>query len=195
MPLHQSDDQRLACLQDYYAGQRTMPSYQRLAEIFGYASPSAAAAAVKRLSRSGYLRRGEGGRISPGEKFFERALGIGRVPAGQPADIHDVGIDTVLIDSQLVRVPSRTFVVQIKGDSMIEAGLLDGDFVVAEREAYCREGSIVVALIDGQVTVKYLCEDGSDAFLRPANRAYQDLRPKQDLQLIGLVVGSYRKFV
>lgn len=172
-----------------------MPSYKRLAEIFGYSSPSAAAAAVKRLSKAGYLRRGEGGRISPGDRFFERVQGVGRVPAGQPDDIQDLGIDKVLIDSQLVRVPSRTFVVQLKGDSMIEAGLLDGDFVVAEREAYCRAGSIVVAQIDGQVTVKYLCENGPDVFLRPANSAYQDIRPKQHLQLVGLVVGSYRKLV
>ena len=78
---------------------------------------------------------------------------------------------------------------------MIEAGLLDGDFVIAERDSYCRPGSIVVALIDGQVTVKYLCQNGLDVFLRPANIAYQDIKPKEQLQLVGLVVGSYRKLI
>jgi SOS-response transcriptional repressor LexA len=195
MPLHQTDGQRLACLRDYYSTERTLPSYQRLAGLLGYASTSAAAAAVKRLIAHEYLRRGEGGRICPGLRFFDRPIGLGRVPAGPPADNDEIGVGGVNIDSYLVRTPSRTFVVQLKGDSMIEAGLLDGDFVIAERNSYCRPGSIVVALIDGQVTVKYLCQNGLDVFLRPANIAYQDIKPKEQLQLVGLVVGSYRKLI
>ncbi|EIT72011.1 hypothetical protein WQQ_21480 [Hydrocarboniphaga effusa AP103] len=107
----------------------------------------------------------------------------------------DVGISAIDIDRQLVRFPSRTFVAQIEGESMIEAGLLDKDFVVAERESHCRHGDIVVALVDGSVTVKYLRDENGEVFLRPANKAHTDIRPKRELQILGLVVGSFRKMV
>lgn len=195
MPKHRTDEERLHCLQDYYASEKAMPSYSRLASILGYSCSSAAAAAAKRLAQVGYLRRGDGGRLAPGPRFFERDIGLSRVPAGSPAELDDFGSTTISIDAQLVRTPSRTFVVRLKGDSMIDAGLLDGDFVVAERDAVCRNGSIVVANVDGQVTVKYLFHAGTDIFLRAANKAYKDIKPKEQLYVVGLVVGSFRKLI
>lgn len=131
----------------------------------------------------------------PGDRFFERPLSDAKVPAGLPVDLDDIGISAMDIDRQLVRFPSRTFVVQIEGESMIEAGLLDRDFVVAERESHCRHGDVVVALVDGRVTVKYLRDENGEVFLRPANKAYDDIRPKAELQILGLVVGSFRKMI
>jgi repressor LexA len=94
----------------------------------------------------------------------------------------------------LVRHPSRTVLIPITGDSMIEAGIHPGDVAVVEREAPARPGDVVVALIDNEFTLKTLAVEDGEAVLHPANPAYPILRPGDRLQIFGVVVGLLRNY-
>lgn len=125
--------------------------------------------------------------------IFARPL-LGRVRAGalEPAEEHFAG--GVNIDDALVQAPERTVLLRVKGDSMVEAGLRDGDTVVVERGSPARVGDIVVAIVDGEYTVKHLALDGEQFYLRAANGNYADLRPRDRLEVYGLVVGMFRTY-
>ena len=98
------------------------------------------------------------------------------------------------IDAWLVRQPSRTVLIPVTGDSMIEAGIHSGDRVVVERDTPARPGDVVVAVIDGEFTLKTLAVEDGEAVLRPANPAYPVLRPGDRLQIFGVVVGLIRSY-
>lgn len=188
-----SDGQRLGVMRDYYAKNQAFPSMQRIAKVVGYRSTSAVSAFVDRLSQTGHLTRTEGGRVAPGPHFFERALVTEKVPAGVPVGREDLGNTPTLIDQMLVRHPSRAFILRIEGDSMVEAGLLDGDYVVVERDTLPQVGDIVVAHVDGRYTVKYLAGTASRHYLKAANPQFRDIVAKDRLEIVGLVVGAFRK--
>ena len=147
---------------------------------------------IERLVDSGYLEMKDR-RLRPGARFFERPLMQSRVAAGLPAHAFDAPPDAVNIDAQLVRKPSRTFLLKVKGDSMIDAGLLPGDTLVVERTAAAREGDIVVALVEDAYTVKRLHREGRRFVLKPENKGYPVLRP-DNLEIVGIVVGSFRDY-
>ena len=77
---------------------------------------------------------------------------------------------------------------------MVDAGLMPGDLLVVKRNAPADVGNIVVALVDGEPTVKYLEKDQEGFYLRPGNASYPVIRPRSDLELIGVVAGSFRKY-
>lgn len=187
------DDRYLAQLQDYYARHRLIPSYARISELLGFSTKTAAAALVKRLQAAGYLQQTPDRRLSPTPRFFERPRAIASVRAGLPEQVLDAAADMVSIDELLVQRPSRTFFVPISGDSMRDAGLLEGDTAVCEQGRQARPGDIVVAVVDSELTIKTLVAEGKRLVLRPENPDYPILRP-DPLQLIGVVTGSFRSY-
>lgn len=189
-----SDDQsRLERLRDYFAANQALPSFAKAAELLGYRSTSAVSALVNRLTKQHFLGATEQGRLLPGRRFFERIVSDPRVPAGKPTVGIDLGGSPTLIDQELVRRPSRSLLVRVEGDSMIGAGLMSGDTVVVERNSVPEVGTIVVAQVDGELTIKYLARDRQGYYLRAANPKYPDIRPKVDLEVIGVVVAMYRR--
>jgi repressor LexA len=187
-----SDDEYLSRLQDYYARHQVFPSYLAIAKIVGLKSTSSVSALLARLKESGYLEAKDR-RLRPGARFFERPLVQSRVAAGLPAMAFDAPAEGLAIDAHLVRRPSRTFLIAVKGDSMIDAGLMPGDTLVVEREHAANAGDIVVAVVDGAYTVKRLARENRKFVLAPENRAYPVLRP-DPLEIVGVVVGSFRKY-
>ena len=93
----------------------------------------------------------------------------------------------------LVQKPSQTFFMPIKGDSMKDAGLLEGDTAVCERRQRADVGEIVVAFINSEVTIKRLGKEGERYVLKPENKAYAVLRPNP-LEILGVVTGSFRSY-
>lgn len=184
----------LAQLQDYYALNRTLPSFPVVGKLLGLSSTSSVAALVKRLKATGHLEQGPDRRIKPGRRFFERAI-VDTVRAGLPAAAVEAPAEAVTIDEQLIDVPSRTVMLTVKGNSMQEAGILPGDTVIVVKGAPAKIGDIVVAIVDNEFTVKYLDIDKKGAFfLRAGNVAYPPIKPRETLELFGVVVGSYRKY-
>ena len=166
----------------------------KLTDLLGLSSTGGVFKVLGRLTDAGYLERVEG-RIAPTKRFFERPV-LGPVRAGlpQPTGPEDLD-DRLSVEDYLVEHPERTSFCHVRGDSMQDAGLLDGDIAVVEAHTLPRPGDIVVAVVDNQVTVKYLRMDPSGAwFLEPANAAYEPIRAEGSLEVLGVVVGSFRRY-
>ena len=193
MPRPSDDAAYLARLQDYYAQWRSLPAYEPLQSVLGLVSRAGVAKVLKRLRDAGFLERTPDGRWTPTSRFFERPLADAPVPAGLPWAAADSG-EAHGIDAWLVRHPSRTVLIPVTGDSMIEAGIRPGDVAVVERETPARPGDQVIAIIDNEFTLKTLAVEDGQAVLHPANPAYPVLRPGDRLQVFGVVVGLLRNY-
>ena len=156
--MNNRDDLYLAKLRDYYAEHHVLPSFGTVAKLVGLSTTSAVAAMVNRMKATGHLESGPDRRLRPGMKFFERPL-ADSVCAGLPQPANDVLPEGFNIDAHLVDIPSRTVLLTVKGDSMVDAGLLSGDIVVVKKGAPASVGDIVVAIVDRECTVKYLAKD------------------------------------
>ncbi len=187
------DESVLNCLRDYYAKQRAMPSFAELGRQSGVAV-STLASVIGRLKSANFLTATETGRLTPGKRFFERQL-ANHVQAGFPVPAPEVVPDGLLIDEYLVDSPTRTLLLTIRGESMVDAGLLPDDVVVVKRGVVAREGDIVVAIVDGDYTVKYLAFNSAGSpFLKPGNPAFPNIYPSDELEIFGVVTGSFRKY-
>lgn len=187
------DPEYLAKLRDYYAEHRILPSFSGMATLVGMKSKAAVSAMVGRLREAGYLDYAPDRRIQPGRRFFEREV-LDNIRAGRPQSANEGGGELINIDGYLIENPSRTVLLSVKGDSMIEAGLLPGDTLIVKKNAPADPGDVVVAIVDNEFTVKYLAKDKRGFFLRPGNEAYQPIRANDRLEIYGLVVGSFRKY-
>jgi repressor LexA len=116
------------------------------------------------------------------------------VRAGSPHPAGDIHHDTVTIDEYLVRQPSSTVLVTVRGDSMIDAGIMEGDTVVVEKRNMANIGDMVIAIVDNEFTLKTLGKEKNEFILIPANKAYAVIRPRGGLEIFGVVVGQFRKY-
>ena len=190
----QLDPAYLEKLQDYYAEHKVIPSYSVLATLWGISAKSWVSQCVKRYEEAGYLDWTPDKQLKPGARFFERRLADSPVQAGMPnAAIAEGGDFVDSIDDMLVRVPSKTTLVRVKGDSMIEAGILEGDYLVVEKRQHANVGQIVVAIVDNEFTVKYLDREKGTFVLKPANKAYPVIRPRGRLEIFGVMAGLVRQ--
>ena len=188
-----NDRSYLALLQDYYAQHRALPSFAFIGSLLGLKSKSSVAAMVARLKLAGYVESTPDRRLAPTKRFFERPLAESPVHAGLPSVIEDAPADALTIDDYLIERPSQTVLVRVKGDSMMDAGILDGDLVVVEKAAAAKRGDIVVAIVDGEFTLKTLDLERGKFVLRPENPAYPVIRPEGALEIFGVMVGLVRK--
>ena len=193
-PAHSRDAEYLAKLQDYYADWKSIPSYAALCEVFGIASKSWVKAILDRLGEAGFLERTPDGMWIPTRHFFARALAESAVPAGMPVTVSATQGEHYLIDEMLIDTPSKTTLIPVKGDSMIGAGIHDGDVAVVEKRNLANVGDIVVAIVDGEFTLKTLDRERGKFILRPENTAYPVIRPQGTLEIFGILIGLIRKY-
>jgi len=170
-----------------------IPSVREIMARFGFSSPATVAGHLDLLEKKGVIRR-ESGRsrniilkdFTPRPELLEVPL-YGMIPAGIPEGQEQQSDRCITVDPGSIRLPrnARTFALEVRGDSMIGAGILDRDVVILEH-AQPRNRDIVAALIDGDVTLKrYLVEKGSP-FLRAENPLYPDLIPARELVIQGV---------
>jgi repressor LexA len=188
------DAEYLAKLQDYYADWKSIPSYASLCEVFGIASKSWVKAILDRLEKAGYLERTPDGMWIPTKQFFARPLAESSVPAGMPITVSATQGEHFVIDEMLIDTPSKTTLIPVKGDSMIDAGIHDGDVAVVEKRMNANIGDIVVAIVDNEFTLKTLDKERGQFILRPANQAYPVIRPQGSLEIFGVLTGLIRKY-
>src|ERR1700690_3173380 len=120
-----NDRSYLQSLQDYYARHRALPSYSSIGSLLGLRSKSSVAALVARMKLQGFVESTPDRRLAPTRRFFERPLAEAPVHAGLPSPVDDTPTDALTIDDYLIEHPSQTVLVRVKGESMIEAGILD----------------------------------------------------------------------
>lgn len=181
-------------LRDYYAAHNVLPSFSGIARLVGLKTTSAVSVMVRRLKEARFLASTADKRLQPGPRFFERLQSDVAVPAGMPQSLQDVIANTVAIDRYLIDEPSRTLLIPVSGDSMLDAGLFSGDTAIVKRDVPTQAGDIVLARIDGEYTFKYLAKDKQGFYLKPGNQAYSDIRPREELEIFGRVSGSFRKY-
>ncbi len=182
------------------------PSVREIGEAVGLASPSSVHNHLHTLERLGFLRRDPTKpRAIEVTSDTESQTTAERRPTRHVPLVGDVAAGTgVLAQEQveeLVPLPSdftgdgELFMLRVRGESMIDAGILDGDFVVARVEASARNGDVVVAGIPGEeATVKGYRSEGSEIVLEPANESLEPMRfPANDVMLYGVVVTVLRK--
>jgi repressor LexA len=122
---------------------------------------------------------------------------LGRVAAGQPILAVEQAEDTVKVDRMLIGNHREVFGLRIVGESMIEDGILDGDYVFVKKTPSASPGEIVVAMIDGEATVKRYFPEGDHIRFQPANQNMSPIIVRRadfkSVDIIGIVVGVYRK--
>lgn len=177
------------------------PTVREIARHFGFASPRSVQLHLESLTKKGALsyrsagsrgryRLARGLRLSPGLTGFPL---LGRVPAGTPAwQANDVE-DTVSLKEMFPQAPN-VFALRVKGDSMNQAGILDGDTVLVRAQSTAEPHDIVVALVDGEATVKRFTRKQGDSFLTPANPKYEPIPVTSQVQISGKVIGVLRKY-
>lgn len=121
--------------------------------------------------------------LNPLLTTVELPLYASKVPAGFPSPADDHLEATIDLNQHCINNPAATFFVRVKGHSMIKVGIHDGDMLVVDRSLQPKNGSIVVAVIDGEVTVKSLDLSNNDIWLRAKNPAYADLQIKEEMEL------------
>jgi repressor LexA len=170
-----------------------MPSYAEIMDIVGFKSKNAVSKLVHKLIDAGVLEKDAQGKIIP-------AMGAGEVPmlglveAGIPSTVDSQMLDTLSIEEYLIPKKEKTFILEVKGDSMIEAHIDEGDMVIAERSQTAKDGDIVIAEIDGGWTLKYFKTDGKKVWLLPANKNYKPIYPEYEMRIAAIVTGVIRKY-
>ena len=184
---------RFEAIKRFYLREGRMPSYSEMAEIFGFNSKNAVFKVVNKLVNSGLLKKDKKGRVSLRESPFSIGV-LGYVEAGFPSPAEEELLDKISLERFLIKNPNSTFMLKISGDSMIEAGILPGDFVLVDRSLKPKVGDIVIARVDGDWTVKYLRKKDNRLILVPANKNYKTIVPEEELYIAGVVIGVVRKY-
>jgi repressor LexA len=142
------------------------------------------------------LRTADDSGLSEDEDMIEIAI-VGRVAAGQPILAEEHVVDTVKIDRGLVRGGRDVFGLKVHGDSMIDAGILSGDYIFVRKQLTASRGDVVVALIGDEATVKYYYPERDYVRFQPANKTMAPILVRavdfKPTMLLGVVIGLYRK--
>lgn len=177
------------------------PSTREIQHHFGFASQTSVMQYLDALTRKGFIdRHARKARalITPVQKMRITDIPIyGQIPAGMAAltEEHIEGRVSVDAHSGNLSKNSRTFALRVRGDSMIDAHIVDGDIVILEDRKEARHGDIVAALIDGETTLKrYVVEHGRP-YLKAENPRYPDLIPARELRIQGVMVSLIRRQV
>lgn len=178
----------------FYTSRKRMPSYKEIMDLLGFKSKNAVYKLVNKLVAEKILSKDSQGRLLPNKLKNETPF-LGLVEAGLPTVAEEELLDTMSFDDYLINDISKTFILEVKGDSMIEEGIKEGDLVVVERTKDPKDGDIVIAQVDGGWTMKYLRKkSGKPVFLEPANKKYKPIYPEYELNIAAVVKGVIRKY-
>lgn len=187
------DEQYKKQIRAFYEKRRRMPNYSEIMHLVGFASRSSAFKLVERLARSGFLSKDKRGKLSPQNIWGElRVLGL--VEAGFPSPAEEDRGDGMSLDEYLIPRRDASYMLRVKGDSMRDAGILEGDMVIVERSGDAKVGNIVIAEVDGAFTMKYLRKKDGKLYLEAANPKYKDIHPKGELRVEAVVKSVVRKY-
>lgn len=171
-----------------------MPSFSQVTVFLGFGSKTAVTRLVGRLAARGYVEQAEDGRLKPGGRFFEVPIANEKVRAGTgEAMVPQMASDTAIV-SELLDVQSNSVLIRVKGASMREAGVLEGDYALVDRNAPSRPGDIVLAYVDGSFTVKELRHRAGKPFLVAHDGRQTVIEAREGLEILGVIRGIIRRY-
>ncbi|MHB1546555.1 MAG: transcriptional repressor LexA [bacterium] len=189
---------RIELISGFLKERKRMPSYSEMSLLFGLSSKNAVFKIVNKLQSLGIISRDGKRRIIfnnptlPPSGISIKLLGS--VEAGFPSPAEEELLDMISIDALLIKNPASSFLLKVTGDSMTGAGIMQGDYVIVDKSGTAKEGDIVIAQVDNAWTMKYLSKENGSYVLLPANPKYKPIRPKNELQIAGVVTGVARKY-
>lgn len=181
-------------LVSFYRNQKRMPTYTEMMDLFEVRSKSVVSYWIDKLIEKGILEKDAQGYLKLSGISFGIPL-VGSIAAGLPASAEENAHDIVSMDDYLVDKPDSSFLLRVTGDSMIGAGIMEGDLVVVDRNRQPQNGDIVLAEVDGQWTMKYFRRRGREVVLEAANPAYPTIYPREELKIGGVITASVRKYL
>lgn len=180
------------------------PTVREIREYLGVNSDNAILKHLNGLKAKKYIKRDNTprgiGLMKSVRKHLElaghmaRVPLLGTIPAGGPVSADEQNLGTYEIDTHLFKSQEGAFLLRVTGNSMFEAGIYDGDMVMVLPEREPRHGDVVVALVDGENTVKRFMRDGNRVYLKADNPAYENIYPQGELQIQGVVSGLIRNY-
>ncbi len=191
MLIDMRDDQILST---FFIENKRMPTYEEMKDLFQVASKNTVAYRVNKMIESGFLVK-EGNKLSLSETGS--IIRLGTVQAGFPTTAdEDVAAEVLSLDEFLIDKRGSTYMLEVMGESMKDAGILEGDLVLVERGKTPRKGDIVLALVDHEYTLKYLDTEKGKPVLVPANRAFKKIYPNANTfkieAVLKAVIRKYR---
>ena len=180
-------------IKEFFLSQKRMPTHREICRLFGYATTASSQYLIKQLIKNGFLEKDTSGRIVPKTLLVTLPF-LGPIKAGYPDQTENQYVDSLSIEQYLVKNPDRSFLLKVSGDSMINAGINEGDIVIVEKDKDPREGDILAAYIDNAWTLKFLKKNKGKVYLAPANPKYPPLIPQKELIVGGVVTGVVRKY-
>lgn len=187
------------------------PTLREMADAMNRRAPSTIHSLIRGLVEKGYLQKVDGNmrtlkilrKDQIGALIGERVKGVGTtlalplmgfIAAGQPLEPHTDPEASLDVASSMISGKRTSYALQVKGNSMIEDGIFDGDFVVVEKTDVCSEGDIVVALVDDSLaTLKRFYKKDGRIVLMPSNSEMEPIYPNE-CRIQGVVTGLVRKF-
>jgi repressor LexA len=175
-----------------FYGKEPLPSYEKISNDLGFKSKNSVWQYFQKLVEEGLICMSNNRYfISPdlfGVNYFHDG-----VRAGFPSPAEDYLAEKISFDDMLVSRPASTFTVRVVGDSMVDAGYYEDDIVVVVKGIEPRNGDVVVAVVDGEFTMKTYRKIGGEVVLEAANPAYPDIRARDEIEIFGVVTGLVRK--
>ena len=175
------------------------PSYEEIRDHFGFRSVSTVFDHVRMLERKGVLLRGASNQkralqlVSFGRRSVTIPL-VATVAAGSPLEVYEIE-ESIDVPEEMLGGGDNV-ALKVRGSSMIDSGIFDGDIVIVKRQSTAENGQIVVALVDGAATIKRIYYHRDRVELRASNPEMQPifLTGEQSLEIYGILVGMYRKY-
>ncbi|MCM2338897.1 MAG: transcriptional repressor LexA [Burkholderiales bacterium] len=180
-------------IEDFYSKNKRMPTYREMMDIFSFKSKNAVFKIVNKLIDEGLVAKDHLGRLIPSQSFGEIPM-LGFVTAGLPATVEEELADSVNLDDLLVKNKASTYMLEVDGDSMIDAHIEKGDMVLVEKTNTAKDMQIVIAEVDGEFTMKYFRKEGNKVWLQPANKKYNNIYPEHSLNINAVVKAVIRKY-
>lgn len=182
-------------IQSFYEENKRMPSVREIRDrILHTKSMRKTKELVDTLVDDGVLRRDKKGKLIP-TNLFTSIKKLGVVEAGFPSPAEEELLDTMTLDEWLIQRREATYMLEVKGESMINLGIRPGDTALVERGRQPKDGDIVIACADGKWTMKtyHIQSDGKIALV-PANPKFPTMYPKEELIVEAIVTAIIRKY-
>ena len=186
-------EKQVSKLLDFYHVHKRMPTYAEMMKLWGYKTKSAVAYSVTKLIKEGILFKDKTGHL-----LLKQGIGdlkvLGLVEAGFPTSAQEEMLDTMSLDEYLIDNKEASYMLKVKGESMIDAGIMPGDLVIVERGAEAKPGDIVIAEVDGSYTLKYYRIKNKKAYLEASNKNFKNIYPEEELKITAVVRSVIRKY-
>ena len=180
------------------------PTIKEMRENFGVSSDNSILKHLKALQEKGFLEKDDTPRgiklLSSVREKLEGVIDsvklpiLGAIPAGGPVITEEYTQGWMTVGNDLAKDSKSHFILNVTGNSMIDAGIFEGDLVVVDMKKNPRDGDIVVALVDGSNTLKRLVSQKGKVYLKAENKDYNDIYPLEELEIQGVITSLIRQY-